>query len=136
MEHLCFTDDELVRQFQSCQLDPQLFNHEAHLRIAWIYINKFGLDAAIESMCEDLYNYVDHLSAKDKFNKTLTVAAIRAVDHFNKRSLSLSFVDFIKRYPQLKNDFKRLIASHYKTDIFNSPSAKLHYLEPDLLPFD
>ena len=46
-----------------------------------------------------------------------------------------NFKDFILEHPQLKNNFRDLIARHYSFDIFKSNEAKSHYLEPDLIPF-
>jgi hypothetical protein len=36
-------DELFEKQFQNCQFNPALFNHEAHLRLAWIHITKYGL---------------------------------------------------------------------------------------------
>mgnify|MGYP000226997985 FL=1 len=41
--HYKLNDLEFVNQFQKTTLDPKLFTHEAHLRLAWIYINNEGL---------------------------------------------------------------------------------------------
>lgn len=117
-------------------LDPALFDHEAHLRLAWIQLEKYGIDTAIANICIQLKNYVKCLGAEDKYNTTVTIAAIRAVNHFKLKSEADNFTDFIKEYPRLKNNFKSLLGQHYKTDIFKSESARKSYLEPELLPFD
>jgi hypothetical protein len=133
--HFALSDEMFEQQFEYCQLDPSIFNHEAHLRLAWIHIKKYGLDNAIENICNQLLIYVNFLGARDKYNKTLTIAAIKAVNHFMNKSLPGNFNDFMQQFPRLKYNFKELIASHYTVDIFNSDIAKKEYLEPDLLPF-
>lgn len=133
--HLLLSDHEFEEQFKSCRLNLDLFSHEAHIRLAWIHINKYGIDQAINNICELLMNYVSHLGARNKFNKTLTVAAVRAVYHFMLKANFSTFETFINKYPRLKYNFKELIATHYAIDIF-SESAKKEYMEPDLLPFD
>jgi hypothetical protein len=52
------------------------------------------------------------------------------------KSTSSNFVDFMKEFPQLKQNFKALLASHYSWDILNSTLAKTEYQSPDLLTFD
>ncbi|MCG8331103.1 MAG: hypothetical protein MI974_25645 [Chitinophagales bacterium] len=133
--HYQLSDLEFERQFASCELNPSIFNHEAHLRLSWIYINSYGLDEAEKRIQQQLQNYVAALGAKDKYNTTLTIAAVRLVDHFMKKSDIKNFRDFITVFPQLKDDFKSLITSHYSFDIFNSEEAKATFLEPDLEPF-
>lgn len=134
--HYNLNDLEFTDQFQKATLDSKLFTHEAHLRLAWIYINNKGVDIAIEEINKQLVNYVASLNASEKYNKTVTTAAIKAVYHFWLKTESKTFRAFIKEFPRLKNNFKELLASHYGIDIFNSEIAKSTFLEPNLLPFD
>jgi len=134
--HYKLNDLEFVNQFQKATLDPKLFSHEAHLRLAWIYINNDGIDKAITEINSQLVKYVAALNASDKYNKTVTVAAIKAVYHFWLKSKSKTFKGFIEEFPRLKNNFKELLTSHYDIDIFNSEIAKSTFLKPNLLPFD
>jgi hypothetical protein len=133
--HSDLTDAAFEQQFQTCTLDPALFSHEAHLRLAWIHIRQYGVEQAIENICTQLIAYTSHLGASDKYNKTLTIAATRAVYHFMQKTAAGSFADFIRQFPRLTTNFRDLIASHYTQDIFKSDLAKREYLEPDLLPF-
>jgi hypothetical protein len=134
--HFELSDIEFERQFSACKLNPEIFTHEAHLRLAWIHIRYYGIDIAIDNVTTQLQNFVVSIGAKDKYNLTLTIAATRAVYHFMLKSNSDNFQDFILENPRLKNHFKELISCHYKTDIFKSDKAKGKYLEPELLPFD
>jgi len=133
--HLELVDNEFEAQFSNCSLDASLFNHEAHIRLAWIHITKYGVDQAISNVDAQLIKYVTSLGARDKYNKTVTIAAVKAVYHFIQKSESNSFKDFIKEFPRLKTNFKDLLSQHYSIDIFNLKNAKSSFLEPNLLPF-
>lgn len=133
--HFNLNDDFFEQQFSTCQLNPELFSHEAHLRLAWIHIHKYGVEQAIKNICEQLPAFVQSVGATGKYNITLTIAAIKAVNHFYNKSLSDNFYDFITAFPRLKYNFKELMGYHYKTDIFKSEQAKKQYVEPDLIPF-
>ncbi|NER13462.1 hypothetical protein GWK08_08445 [Leptobacterium flavescens] len=135
-KHFQLTDKEFEKQFANCELDPLDFSHEAHLRLAWIHIKEYGIEQAEKNIQAQLQAFVSFVGAEDKYNTTLTIASIRAVDHFMQRSGSDNFKDFISEFPDLKNNFKKLIGSHYSFDIFNSKAARTIYLKPDLLPFD
>jgi hypothetical protein len=130
------SDLEFSTAFKNATLNSKLFNHEAHPRLAWIYINRDGFDDAITHVCSQIINYATSLGAADKYNETVTVAAVKAVYHFYLKSKSDNFRDFIEEFPRLKTNFKDLLAQHYGIDIFNSDVAKCSFLEPDLLPFD
>jgi hypothetical protein len=135
-KHSNLTDLEFEKQFKNCSLNPTLFSHEAHIRLAWIQVKKYGKEKAIQNICSQLASYVNFLGATGKYNITLTVAAVKAVYHFMQKSGAENFKDFIVQFPRLKYNFKELMAAHYKTDIFNSALAKKEFLMPDLLPFD
>jgi N-formylglutamate deformylase len=135
-KHFKLSDLEFKNQFVSCQLNPAYFSHEAHLRLAWITINEYGIDKAEEEIQSQLLNFINFVGVKDRYNKTVTIAALKAVHHFMQRVKSNTFKDFIAEYPQLNNNFMGLIGSHYSFDIFHSNKAKTEFLEPDLLPFD
>ena len=134
--HYDFSDTAFEQAFQDRTLAPELFNHEAHLRLAWIHLTKYGEAKAIQNICAQLVAYVAALGAEDKYNKTLTIAAIKAVNHFIQKVPIDNFQDFIATHPRLKYNFKDLMSAHYGVDIYHSQLAKTTYLEPDLLPFE
>ena len=134
--HFDLNDLEFEQQFASGVLAPKLFSHEAHLRLAWIHVTKYGIDKAIENIRIQLQNFVAVIGAADKYNETVTIAAIRAVYHFMRKSKTHNFEDFIVENHRLKFQFKELLSFHYRTNIFLSERAKKEYLEPEILPFD
>ena len=136
LNHNQLTDSNFIEQFKNGSLNPQIFNHEAHLRIAWLYIDEFGIKQAEKNIQEQLQNFVEIVGAKDKYHKTLTIVAIRIVKHFIQKSKSNNFTDFIKEFPQLKSAFKELVNTHYSYNIFSSDKARTEFLKPDLLNFE
>lgn len=133
--HLELSDSEFERRFANKSLEPYGFTHEAHLRLVWIHIGKYGPVQGEKNVQKQIESYVAHVGAHDKYHVTLTVTAIKAVHHFMAKSKSVNFKEFITEFPELKTNFKELIASHYSFDIFQSEKAKTQYIEPDLMPF-
>lgn len=113
-----------------------MFSHEAHLRLAWIHISKYGLEKAIENLTEQIWLYAEGLGVFDKYNETVTVAAIKAMSHFMNRMAGNTFPELLTEFPGLIEDFKGIIHTHYSQNIFEMKSAREKFLEPDLLPFD
>tara|TARA_R110002050_G_scaffold223631_2_gene359483 strand:+ start:1005 stop:1418 length:414 start_codon:yes stop_codon:yes gene_type:complete len=134
--HFKLTDSEFEQKFINCELIPSDFTHEAHLRLAWINIKKYGIAQAELNIQNQLQTFVEFVGAKDKYNITLTLAAIKAVYHFIFKSNSDNFKSFIAEFPRLKYNFKALMDCHYGFDIYNSEKAKTQFLEPDLIRFD
>ncbi len=134
--HYQLSDNEFEKSFSQKTLNPKWFSHEAHLRLAWIHIRKYGFEKATVNLCNQIEAFAQNLGANDKFNKTLTIAAVSAVYHFIKKSHVVDFQQFIKEEPRLKNQFSDLMKAHYSLDILKSERAKREFLAPDLIPFD
>ncbi len=133
--HFSLSDSEFLRHFHTGILEPSLFTHEAHLRLTWLYIKNFEIDVATNHLQTDLKKYVHHIGAGEKYNETLSVAAVKAVYHFFLKSEAKTFPDFIEEFPRLKNNFKGPLLQHYSIELMTSSRAKSQYLEPNLLPF-
>ncbi len=108
-KHFALTNADFEQQFTTCQLDPAIFSHEAHLRLTWIHLDKYGLEQAKENIQNQLQQFVRHLGAEDKYNERLTIAAVQVVYQFMQESETTNFQDFIDQFPQLKSDFRTLI---------------------------
>lgn len=134
--HSKLSDTEFEISFENGILDPAIFTHEAHLRMAWIFIKKYGHGQAVDKITKSLFEFVSRAGAAEKYSVTVTIAAIKMVDHFLRRTAAKDFQEFIGKNPRLKNQFRQLIASHYSFDVFASHAASKEYIEPDLLPFD
>lgn len=134
-KHHSLSDREFTRQFSDKTLSPEIFRHEAHLRLAWILIQIHGLKLGSEIICDQILAFVKPLGAEEKFNKTLTVASMNMVYHFMQKYEADNFLDFIQAFPALKYDFKNLVSKHYSFDIIKDERTKLEFVEPDLLGF-
>ncbi|MBO6524716.1 MAG: hypothetical protein JJ971_12875 [Balneolaceae bacterium] len=134
-KHYSYTDSEFEQHFHECTLPSEMFTHEAHLRLAWIEISKYGVDTAIENISAHIKKYAESLDAADKFHATVTVAAVEAVHHFMKKTESETFQGFISTNPELKTRFKELLSSHYSFNVFESEKAKQKFIEPDVSSF-
>ncbi|MBT8234009.1 MAG: hypothetical protein HKO66_03265 [Saprospiraceae bacterium] len=133
--HTLYSDNEFERAFKSCDLPPDLFTHEAHIRLAWIHLNKYGELDAINNILEDIRRFDNTFGNGNKFHKSITVAAVKTVKHFISKSVWLTFEEFIESNPKLLTSFSDLILYHYSKDAIFSEKAKTEYVEPDLIPF-
>lgn len=134
--HYQLDDDEFEKKFEDCSLNPSLFSHEAHIRLAWIHVTKYGSEKACKNICEQISQFDQVHGKGEKFHVTITVASVKAVAHFVQKYKSDNFQSFINEFPRLNTNFKELIDFHYGFDILNSELAKKEYLAPDLMPFE
>ena len=94
-KHFDLNDAEFEAAFENGTLQSSTFSHEAHLRLAWIHIHKYGEKAAIENMQKQIKKYAISLDEEDKYHATITVGSVKEVYHFMLQSNSYNFKDFI-----------------------------------------
>ena len=132
--HALSHDDRNFRSaFESCTVAPSQFNHEAHVRLAYIYLVESGVESAVQRMREALLNFIEHNGIpRSKFHETITRAWVLAVRHFMDKSSSTSFEDFITKNQVLLDS--KIMLTHYSASVLFSSDARESFVEPDLDP--
>jgi hypothetical protein len=133
--HSDLSDSKFEEQFQNMTMDPALFTHKAHLRLAWIHLNKYGEEKAIENICNQIQKFDRRHGDGTKYHTTMTVAAVKVVEHFRSKSNTRSFQELLTENPRILTHFKELLGKHYSKDQLQMEIAKEKYVEPDILPF-
>lgn len=127
-------DEEFVRDFESCCLPNKLFHHADHIRLAWIYLRRFGEPLAAERMARSIARYAAHLGSARKFHVTITrtwmqlvAAAWRATPEMGR------FEEFVELHPLLLDS--AALNKYYSADLLKSEAARTGWVEPDLSAF-
>jgi hypothetical protein len=119
--------------FEACAVAPARFGHEAHVRLAYVYLAEHHVEAAVERMRASLLKFLEHNGVpRAKYHETLTRAWVLAVRHFMDRSPSTSAGDFIAKHPELLDS--KIMLTHYSASVLFSPDARERFVEPDLDP--
>ena len=125
------SDQDFRAAFESFAVAPAQFNHEAHLRLAYVYLVENDLASAQRKMRGALLSFLAaHGVPSEKFHETLTRAWVLAVRHFMSRSPSHCFSEFAAKSRPLLNS--EVMLTHYSASVLFSPGARAAYVEPDL----
>lgn len=109
---------ELLEQIENCTLPADEFNHEIMLKLAWILINKYGVEKAVVKNAEIKENYFINALNSDKFNKTLSRAYVEIMYYFMQQSANpADFNRILNAFPRLKFNFRDLVKTHYGYNI-------------------
>ena len=134
--HSSLKDEEFAHRFAALTLPPSWFNHEAHLRLAYILLQKSDVGQAADQMCQQIAAFDRAHGDGLKYHRTITVAAVKTMAHFMGRAPNATFPQLLDIFPRLLNNFKGLLEAHYSQQVLNNPRAKDEFLQPDLQPYD
>ena len=130
---LCEEDRCFRAAFEAQTITPPQFNHEAHVRLAYIYLVEHDVESAVQRMRAALLNFIEHNGIpRSKFHETITRAWVLAVRHFMDRSASSSSTDFIAKNQELLDG--KIMLTHYSASVLFSSNARASFVEPDLEP--
>ena len=111
-EHTQFTDAEFEQKFSDTSLLKKQFTHDAHLRLAWIHVSKYGEQQAIINLTSQIKAYVSKLGLAHKYVENTTIAAVQLVNSRYVRQPITSYSEFINSNPDLRTHFQELIQEY------------------------
>lgn len=127
------SDEEFVEAFESCVLPNEMFRHREHLRLAWIYLRRYGSSEAHARVAESIRTYAEHLGAIHKYHETVTQAWLCLVANAdNCLPEAASIEDILAAFPDLLD--KSVLRRYYSSALLESDAARIEFVEPDLEP--
>jgi hypothetical protein len=121
------TDDVFLTRFEAGTLHS--FGHRDHLRVAFAYARRGGVDHAVERVRRGLRHLAAAHGEPARYHETLTIAWARVVAHHTVADGI--FDDLLAAHPQLLR--RDLLLSHYTRERLFSAAARARFVEPDLL---
>lgn len=125
-------DQDFLQQFEACSLPKELFKHRGHLRVTWLYLEKYAYPEAVDAVRDGIKKYAASLGAAQIFHETMTLAWIKLVAAARHQKDASSFEDFMAAHPELANS--KLIHEYYSLELLQTDAARNAWLTPDLQP--
>lgn len=127
-------DREFLSAFEECRLDKDCWSHSAHIRMAWLQIEKLGYDRAVDQIRESIRRYNGAVGSPG-YNETVTVAFSQLIQY---RRLAGDpcpmWREFLETNGDLLSKEKPALERFYTRETLFSEKARNEFLEPDLRP--
>jgi hypothetical protein len=124
----------LIRAFDSGNLEPQYFDHEAHVRVAWCYLQTFPAAMAIARFTEALRSLTVRLGVAQKYHETISWFFMIVIADRQARSPASDWETFKRQNRDLLEQGSALLKRHYSADCLDSMDARQRFVLPDLAP--
>ena len=127
------TDDEaFLAAFETCTLDPALFDHRGHLRLALLHLQAQGLGATATTLPGQIQRYATHLGAPEKFHATLTHALLELVhERLARLPSGTPWEAVLDAHPELERDALALVHERHSPAQLATAEARRRALAPD-----
>lgn len=128
------TDEEFLAAFLDARLTGADFNHQGHIRTAWLLLQRHPLPQAIDMTCSGIQQLATKLGAPQKYNHTLTEALVRLMAHGGAGNPALTWQAFLAANAAWLTQTQQTMARHYTDERLFSDTARRMFVSPDLAP--
>jgi hypothetical protein len=123
------TDSEFAQAFEACELSNESFHHRDHIRLAWIYLQRYGVGDATTRIAASIRRFAGHHGKSDKYHQTVTVAWMKLLEQI---PVHASFAEAVAAFPQILS--KDYLREFYSDELLTSNAARVDFMEPDRRP--
>ena len=126
------TDDELVAGFEDCSLPNEVFHHEEHVRVAFVYSSRYPTLEAIERFSVALKRFATAHGKTSLYNETITWAYILLIrERLARAGRAQSWPEFRAGNLDLLDWRQNILKKYYQPETLQSELAKRTFLFPD-----
>jgi len=123
---------DFIVAFEGCTLPPQSFSHEAHIRLAWLYLQEHSAPVTWTKVSEGLKRYTHFLGAEEKYHETITGTYVLLIhERIESIGKGHTWEDFIESNPDLFDREKPIIQQYYHQNTLSSDLARKAFVFPD-----
>jgi hypothetical protein len=121
-----------VDAFENGAIDPETFDHEAHVHVAWLYLERFPLLEAIEKFDAALRHLTASLGIPGKYHATITWFFMLLIAERRDAAPDSDWFRFRRDNEDLVSDGK-ILQLYYDNETLASDRARQSFVLPDRL---
>lgn len=121
-----------VEAFERGEIDPDAFDHEAHVYVAWLYLERFPLPTALEKFDAALRGLTVKLGVPGKYHGTITWFFLLLIGERRSADPGADWPRFRRRNADLIED-RGLLERYYSRQTLTSDRARRSFVLPDRL---
>ena len=122
-----------IDTLENAAIDPDVFDHSAHVYAAWLYLEQWPLREATDRFCGALKRLTVKLGAETKYHETITCFFMQLINQRRVATAGANWQQFVTANSELVNDAGKTLARYYRKDLLGSELARQQYLLPDRL---
>jgi hypothetical protein len=127
------TDDELLAAFCDTSLPSEAFHHEQHVRVAWLFVTRYGMPEALREFPIALKRFADAKGATTLYHTTITWAYLLLIHERQAREPAIDWPAFAASNRDLLQWKPSVLDRLYAPGTLTSELAKRVFVVPDAL---
>ena len=123
-----------LEEFESAALDPEAFDHQAHVYVAWSLLEQGDLPEATQRFTSALKRLTRQHGIEGKYHETISCFYMTLIAERRALQDQEDWPSFSRGNPDLLMNAGELLKSYYSSERLHSPLACRQFLLPDRVP--
>jgi hypothetical protein len=125
-------EDALIEAFENCSLPLELFRHQVHVHVVFIYLNRFPVLEVLARFPAALSRYANAHGKHGLYNETISWSYIFLIrERLARGNRKVTWEQFQSENPDLMTWKDSVLKKYYCDETLTSPLAKQIFLFPD-----
>jgi len=129
-------DAELLAQFETASLPKEVFGHREHVRVAWLFVRKYGLPEAFSRFADTLKRFADANGVPQLYHETITWAYLLLIQERLAREAAAGWDEFAAANADLLTWKPSVLDRYYTPALLWSDLARTTFVMPDRVAAD
>jgi hypothetical protein len=121
----------LLEHFVDTTLPAGEFHHHQHVQVAWEFVRRYGMPAALGEFTAAIKRFADAKGATGLYHETITWAFLLLIAERQARSGAETWVQFANANPDLLCWKPSILERYYSREVLQSDLAKKVFVLPD-----
>lgn len=122
-------DAEFIHSFEDCSMEEDRFHHADHIRLAWLYLNRYAMIEALQRFSSGLRQFAESKGAPTLYHETITWGYLFLISERMTESEDWSL--FADRNHDLFRWHPSILDDYYHSETLYSDRARSSFVMPD-----
>lgn len=122
----------LLEQFVDTTLPADQFHHQQHVQVAWLFVRRYGMPAALGEFTAAIKRFADAKGATGLYHETITWAFLLLIAERQARTSADTWETFANANADLLTWKPSILNQYYSKELLASDLARRTFVMPDL----
>jgi hypothetical protein len=129
-------DEQWIEQFENCTLPGDSFHHADHVKMAYLYLQKYPPLEALGRFSSAILQFATANGKTDRYNETVTWAFVLLIrERIARANRPQTWTEFAAGNEDLLRWDDNILKKYYRSETLGCALAKSTFLFPDKLQF-
>lgn len=126
------SDQELIERFERLTLPLESFHHREHVRVAFLYLQQYPAQKALQAFCESLRRFAEAYGKANLYHETISWAYVFLIqERMARAGNAQSWEEFARNNADLLAWKDGILSRMYRAETLASDLAKKIFVFPD-----